>query len=317
MTKSAAVHFLVILTCSSLASFADESRPNVIEEAKSFPQKRHFDHLPNSVQIHPNVISGSVPASDQAFEELVKLGVKTIISVDGARPNVEAAKRYGLRYVHLPHGYAGVPQQRVMELAKAFRDFDGPIYIHCHHGKQRSPAAASVACVANGMIPPAEARTVLELAGTDYNYRGLYQSADQAKRISDATLTNLEVEFREIEQVPLVAEAMVEIERVHHELGLIAAAGWKSPNKYPNLDPAHEALMLREHFSELLRIDETQSWPLPMLDLLRSAEADAEEFESQLRSGAKASKRIQTAKRITAHCKACHQQFRDAPFSEQ
>ena len=50
-----------------------------------------------------------------------RLGVKTVISVDGAKPDVDLAKKHGMRYVHLPHGYDGVPDDRAKELAKAVR----------------------------------------------------------------------------------------------------------------------------------------------------------------------------------------------------
>ena len=73
--------------------------------------------------------------------------MQTVISVDGAKPDLEAARKHGLRYVHLPHGYDGVPAPRGDELAIALRTLEGPIYVHCHHGKHRSPAAAGVAWV--------------------------------------------------------------------------------------------------------------------------------------------------------------------------
>src|SRR5687767_11422743 len=74
-------------------------------------------HLPNAVQLHAKVISGGSPDGEAGFAELKELGVQTLISVDGAKPDVKRAEKYGLRYVHLPHGYDGVPQQRAKELA--------------------------------------------------------------------------------------------------------------------------------------------------------------------------------------------------------
>lgn len=59
-------------------------------------------HLPNPVRIHAHVISGGLPEGNAAFEELKSLGIKTVISVDGAKPDVARAEKYGLRYVHLP-----------------------------------------------------------------------------------------------------------------------------------------------------------------------------------------------------------------------
>ena len=116
------------------------------------PDKLGSEHLPNSYRVTEKMISGGQPDGEAGFRELRDLGVKTIVSVDGAKPDVELAKKYGLRYVHLPHGYDGISDVRLKELAKAVRDLPGTIYIHCHHGKHRSPAAAAAACVVVGTV---------------------------------------------------------------------------------------------------------------------------------------------------------------------
>jgi len=120
-----------------------DSSDSILQPDEHYPVKLNALHLPNAVHVHAKVISGGQPDGEAAFQELHRLGVKTVISVDGAAPDLELAKKYGLRYVHLPHGYDGIPEPRVQELAKAVRDLEGPIYIHCHHGKHRSPAAAA------------------------------------------------------------------------------------------------------------------------------------------------------------------------------
>ena len=97
--------------------------------------------LHNVFRLEARVYSGSSPYSEAAFRELAKLGVRTIISVDGAMPAVELA-----RYVHLPIGYDAVPPSRAAELVKAAQGSDGPLYVHCHHGKHRGPAAAATVC---------------------------------------------------------------------------------------------------------------------------------------------------------------------------
>src|SRR5262249_40131969 len=153
---------------------------------------------------------------------LQALGVRTVISVDGARPDVAAARKFGLRYVHLPHGYDGISDDRAKELAKAVRDLDGPIYIHCHHGKHRSPAAASVACVGSGLLQPTQPLGVLSLAGTSENYRGLYRSAADARPLDGKLLDALNVEFRESVALPPLAEAMVTLEHAHDRMKLIS-----------------------------------------------------------------------------------------------
>src|SRR5688572_11354389 len=82
------------------------------------PQALKAD-LDNFYQITAQIYSGATPGDDSAFADLAARGIKTIISVDGASPDVEAAKKFGLRYVHLPMGYDGISTNRALELVKA------------------------------------------------------------------------------------------------------------------------------------------------------------------------------------------------------
>jgi hypothetical protein len=102
--------------------------PTAQSTAPTKIEKIEAKHLSNPVRVHEKVISGGLPEGDEAFAELKDLGIKTVISVDGAKPDVATSKKYGMRYVHLPHGYDGVPEQRGKELAKPVRDLPGPIY---------------------------------------------------------------------------------------------------------------------------------------------------------------------------------------------
>jgi protein tyrosine phosphatase (PTP) superfamily phosphohydrolase (DUF442 family) len=286
-------------------------------------EKVNAEHLPNPWRIHPKAISGGLPEGDAAFKELAALGVKTIISVDGAKPDVDLAKQHGLRYVHLPHGYDGISPERSQELAKAVRDLPGPIYIHCHHGKHRSPTAAAVACVSAGLIDPSVAVPFLHAAGTSESYKGLYASANAAQHMQTTALDELKVSFPEVSKLPPLAEAMVAVEHTHDHLKEIAAAGWKSPAKHPDLDPAHEALLLREHFTELLRTAAVQREPEGFQTLLRESQRDSQELENALRGSAagKDAAPPQSATtlfdRITANCKSCHTTYRDIPLNEK
>lgn len=285
------------------------------------PERIDRPHLPNAYRLHAKVISGGQPAGEAGFRELSELGVVTVISVDGAEPDVESARRYGLRYVHLPHGYDGVPEARARELAKAVRDLPGPIYIHCHHGKHRSPAAATVACVGAGLLDAEHALIVLRAAGTSENYRGLYQSAEQARRFEDALLDALTAEFPETVDVPPMAEAMVAVEQTHDRLHALRDNEWRPLPAHPDLDPAHEALLLREHFTELLRSDDVQQQPAHFQELLRESEAAAAALEAGLRERPRSGPVVETVNgaftNITDHCRSCHRQFRDVPLNEQ
>ena len=313
----------VLLACLADAVLAQSPPAN---DERVAPHRLETAYLPNAVQLHPLVISGGLPEGDSAFAELNSLGVRTIISVDGAKPDVDAAKRHGLRYVHMPHGYDGISDLRAKELAKALVTLEGPFYIHCHHGKHRSPAAASVACVGAGLLQPQMALTVLKVAGTNPNYRGLYRATSTARKFERSLLDELAAPFPEVAQLPPMAEAMVAIEQTFDHLEKLSAHEWQSLPNYPDLDASHEALLLREHYTELLRTPETKSQPNAFVKLLQASESLAQKLEDQLRSlpATDGADREQlqrtidsTLSAIHQQCKTCHQTYRDVPLNEQ
>jgi protein tyrosine phosphatase (PTP) superfamily phosphohydrolase (DUF442 family) len=286
------------------------------------PERIDSQHLPNALRLHEKVISGGRPEDEAAFQELRALGVKTIISVDSAQPQVELARRFGMRYIHLPHGYDGVPPQRAGELAKAVRDLPGPVYIHCHHGKHRSPLAAAVACVGAGLLPPGCAPEILRVAGTSESYRGLYESAEKARRFERQMLDELVAEYPERVDLPPLADAMIVIEKAHGHLAAAEQSGWRAPDDHPDLDPAHEALLLREHFAELQRTPESLDRPQGFRDLLRHSERAALALEESLRGWSRREPPIpaeigESFAEMTHACSTCHREFRDVPLSEK
>ncbi len=282
------------------------------------------DHrLHNAYRLHEKIISGGAPDED-SMQALKQLGVKTIISVDGARPDVELAKKYGMRYVHLPHGYDGIPKQRATELAKAVRDLDGPIFIHCHHGKHRSPASAATACIAAGLLRPEDGLAVLNSAGTNTGYRGLFQSVQNARPLGDDVLNTLHIEFKETVEVPPLAEAMVALEKTHDRLKILSENQWRLGSGQSHLDSAHEALLLREHFTEMPRTDEVQKQSAEFQSLLSDSERAAQSLDADLTEFARQSENLDPPPSIrvafdaiSKNCKACHQKFRDIPIHEK
>lgn len=277
-------------------------------------EKISAKHLPNPVRLTSKVISGGLPEGELAFAELQDLGVKTVISVDGTKPDVATARKYGMRYVHLPHSYDGIPKDRAKELAKAVREFPGTIYVHCHHGKHRSPAAAAVACIGAGFIDRDEGHQVLTVAGTGVNYRGLFQSVDDATRLDSSLLGELQANFPETAQLPAMAEAMVAIEHSYDHLKMIEKAGWKAPADHPALSPKHEALLLREHFTELQRTDDMNRRSLEFQQLTQDAAVAARALEETLQTQPNDPETASRAfAEISSNCKSCHQVFRDLP----
>lgn len=312
-----AVMALLLTGCDRTRPQESASSSETVAETFQ-PAKREANALPNLVQAHPRVFSGGQPHGPEGFRELRELGVKTIISVDGATPDLAAAQAEGIATIHLPIGYNGIDDQRAAQLAKAIRELPGPFYIQCHHGKHRSPTAAAVACVGAGLMEAADAPALLALAGTGANYRGLHRAAAEAQLLPKGVLARVPGEFPEVAELPDLAEAMVELDHRFERLGLIAEAGWVTPADHPDLSPVHEALLVSESFAELVRNADRQAHPDEYHELMEQSHEAATRLLSALEKPGGQPLDDSTRKDLDAlfapiaeGCKSCHQQWRD------
>lgn len=273
------------------------------------------DHLHNAhVLIDNKLVSGAQPDDEESFKTLQSLGVKTIISVDGAAPDVELARKYGMQYVHIPIGYDGVPVEKGEQIAKAMQQYgpNGAMYIHCHHGKHRSAAAVAVACVYNGMLKPEQAESVLQTFGTGANYKGLWKAARDARPLPPGTLEAMQVTFVDKAKVSDLAEHMVKVDMHWDHLKQVKAASWKSPPDHPDLDPAHEALQLQEHFTESARLPDYADRPADYKKWMKDSDAAAAALQKALRANPLDTAGAETAfKTVAASCTSCHKAYRD------
>ena len=192
----------------------------------------------------PPIWSGGRPVGDAAFDALAHAGVEVIISVDGAKTDMDRAEARGMRYVHVPIGYHGLSDEQQLLVAKALRDAEGPVYIHCHHGKHRGPAAAAAALVRLGQLTPENAETWMARVGTSPKYSGLYTSVREATPATDEAIT-ASGELVAQSKVNDMASAMVELEtRLDHLIACQTAgdaSGWPAPPDHPDLVPIAEA----------------------------------------------------------------------------
>jgi len=271
-------------------------------------------------QLTPSVYTGAEPADNAAFAALQRLGVRTVISVDGAVPDAVSARRHGLRYIHLPIGYDGVPDEVALALAKGLRELPGPIYVHCHHGLHRGPAAAVTACVVAGLFDHAQAEAALHAAGTGAAYVGLWQSVRTARPAEPAALRALAVEWREARPGSALVVGMVAAGEAFAHLGHARAAGWKTPPQRVDLSPAHAALLLREAFDELVRGDAAAGKSAQFREWLLRAQVESRALESALGAWAGAGATApppaaieQRFAALKAGCGQCHRAHRDQP----
>jgi hypothetical protein len=279
--------------------------------------------LHNLVAFHDDVWSGSVPEGDAGFDSLTSLGVRTILSVDGALPDLERARSRGMRYVHLPIGYNGFDQARKLELARAVRDLPRPIYIHCHHGKHRSAGASAAIAVSLGWLTPDQASARMAVSGTAKGYTGLWQCTAESAPIAAALLDAAPSDFPERTMPSSLVAAMVEIDEVHDRLKLAQRAGWHAPADHPDLAPLADAGRLADLYR--LLDDDAQLKDVPESEratvrewLVREGLAAAR-LEAVIEAmgeptsdrGALAQRADASLALLGASCKACHQRHRD------
>ncbi len=281
--------------------------------APGAPAQLEIDGAHAVWRLSDRVLSGSVPEGDAAFAALASLGVRTVLSVDGARPDLDAMRRHGLRSIHLPVGYDGIERARAVEIVRAVEESPGPVYVHCHHGRHRGPTAAAIALIAVEGWSAERAVAQMRAIGTSSQYVGLYDvvarfDAPTARERATARSAPLPA----VAAVPPMAAAMVGIDHGKSNLDDVRAADWGVPSNHPDVDPAHEALKLRELFVELGRSDGVADEPLAFRRRLGDAARAAGELEAALRAGDRdAAERAHAA--IDAACRGCHAAFRDVP----
>ncbi|MCO6436155.1 MAG: cytochrome c [Phycisphaerae bacterium] len=272
-------------------------------------QAHHAVH--NVIQITPKLISGSAPDGDEGFAELERRGVRTIVTVDGAVPDVEAAHRHGMRYVHLPVGYHGIDHERQLEIARVVRDLPGPVYVHCHHGKHRGPAAAASAAVGLGWLTPQQGVVFMQQAGTSENYPGLYQCVAELEAAGQEQLDTAPADFPEVVPVPGFVKAMAAAQEAYDHLVEIRDAGWQFPPDHPDLVPEAEARQLARLLGGLLDDPEREIHPPDFAEMLGKAGAAAKALEGSVIAGAPVAERTRLLRVVHESCKACHRTYRD------
>lgn len=272
----------------------------------------HGEHaLHNVHHIGSKLYSGAVPEGDAAFDELQAMGIKTVISVDGATPDLARAESRGMRYVHIPITYAEANKDQQLEIARAVRDLPGPIYLHCHHGKHRGPAAAASAAVLLGEVSPEEGVAFMKTAGTAAHYQGLYACVANATAVSAAAIDTAPAEFPSLRKAEGIVAAMVEVDIAYEHLNDVRAAGWKVPGDHPDLVPAAEAGRLTDNLRFSHEDPKTKPYGEEYERLMIEAIKAASDLEEGIIADAPKDKLEASWKRVAASCKDCHAGYRN------
>jgi len=273
--------------------------------------------LHNVFRLSDNVISGSEPEGRSGLERIAKMGVKTIVSVDGKVPDAATAAALGMRYVHVPIEYRGISNEEMLEIAKTFRELPGPFYVHCFHGKHRGPAAAAIGRIVLDDIPRQRALAEMkQWCGTADTYQGLFRSvAFEAIPGSDAT-RSFRWDFPSAHEFQGFRHAMIEISRAHDGLKLLSKGEWKADPEHPDLDAAHEAGRLAEVFKAGAALEEIRTRPLDFRDWMTLSATQSRSLADALtrlaegEAGARA-EADRTFETLSNLCSRCHESYRN------
>lgn len=299
-------------------SEGDGARPHTAVEPGSEATRLEptFDDHGAPVGLHnfrkwsDRLTQGAQPEGEEAFRNLAALGFTTIVTVDAARPDIETAERYGLRYVHVPIGYDGVPHDAQVKIVSAIKTSDGPVYLHCHHGTARGPAAVAVARVALEGASNEAALAGLKESGCSPSYKGLFRDVTACVPPTADELARIPARLPSYSPPSDLATAMVLADQRFDRLKLSKAAKWGVPAEHADVDPPHEATMLWEQLREMARLSDAKSKGDGFLQLLADSERGAKELEAALqrKDAAAADKAADVVKKS---CDACHTKYRN------
>lgn len=281
----------------------DSDTANLSENAnvQTAFQSLSWPGLQNVFQIDDKIYSGSSPEGKSSFEVLKKMGIKTIVSVDGVKPKLKQAKDAGIKYVHIPIGYDGISQEAGLAFARVSKELQGPIYIHCHQGRHRGPAAAAIVGLCRGSFGKKQAFVFLDQAGTSKAYAGLWKDIERFQVPSPNRRLPKLVEAAKVD--PMVT-AMVNINHQFEQLEKMRANEILEEKEKLQI-----ILLLQEEFHETARkyasdYDETfKNW-------LSESEAQVKKLGAEIKK-ADQDQIVSRLKLLKSQCLRCHQKYRN------
>lgn len=293
----------MVISCSQPDSVANHPQP----QPERYTQLTDGP-IENLLELAPGLYSGSEPSSQSHYQQLSTLGIKTVISVDAIAPDPDLAQAFGIRIVHLPIGYDGISNVRAVELAAAIEQLEHPIYLHCHHGKHRGPAALCVGAIGAGMISRDDADQFMTQAGTSKNYSGLWTAARDASKLDDSLLS-APVDLPAKAPVSGFIEAMGTIDRLHDRLWDMAEDDWQTPSDHPDLSPTAVSGQIHDLLRALTDSEYVTTEGLTMKRLLDESIEAASDTESAVLDQ-QDEVAMDALVRLNNSCTDCHDQFR-------
>ena len=164
--------YLAVCLSVALVGCSDTEEQKRIDEI----EKLSIDGVKNVYRLSSRIITGGQPDAEAGFAELQKLGIKTIVSVTDATPDEEAAKKYGMKYVHVPMDYEGLSPEQREKILGTVTETSEPVYIHCNSGRNRGATAAAICLIGVEGKSNEEAILWMKMRGVDEEKQKLYEA---------------------------------------------------------------------------------------------------------------------------------------------
>mgnify|MGYP002881934800 CR=1 FL=1 len=253
------------------------------------------------------VISGQKPNASH-YSHLASMGVKTIICVDSVPPDVSAAKKYNIETIHIPMHYGVQDESNRNSIISAthYGLQRGSVYIHCHHGKHRSAAAAGIALVGLGLGTKDEMYQKMKESGTSRAYQGLWESVSAQNKVTDIP----DVEFHSRVMPEGMTKQMIEINRAFKRLKLAQSYHWNIPDSHPDIAPASDAGLIVEVLREIHVSDELNQYPYDFETQIINAIHHASGLEDALSQVHRNTKIDSMFNQVEKSCRHCHDAHR-------
>lgn len=268
-------------------------------------------------RLSDNIVSGAEPHGDVALKALADMGIKTILSVDGKTPDAETARKYGLRYVHIPIQYSGISTEQIEKIVKTFREQQGPFFVHCFHGKHRGPAGAALGrLVLDGASREQALAEMAQWCGAAAKYEGLYRTIATAEMPSEARTKKVAFAFDEAHPFEGIRAGMIQLTRTWDNLELLAKGDFQPDKEHPDLDAANEAAQAKHLFAQMLASHELLSKPKDYQAWMKSSAEHAVALHDALYgTDTGSAEALARAKKhfgaIQQDCAACHKAHRN------
>lgn len=151
-----------------------------------------YPALPNFHQVNANLYRGAQPKAG-GLKQLAALGIKTIINLRGTdaatRAEEQEAHALGLRYFNLPLPDNSRPKpaqvEHVLSLVNAPQNF--PVFVHCHHGADRTGTIIACYHIATEHWAYREARAEAKRYGLHWTQYGMKDFIKDFARDHDAS----------------------------------------------------------------------------------------------------------------------------------